>query len=405
MSTLSQFLNPSIGTTNVGNFRLFDSSGTVTVPSSAVYIAYAALGGGSTAHSLATQTEVTPFPVATWSFNRILASGSGGGFSYNDGSISIPAPITATVTVGASGNSTGSAAGNTSITGIPLGSIAGNGGAPGNTGGGSSSGGIINNSGGNGDGFILATGPSPSPVMPASVNALAYSGGGAGGLYSSGGNGSGLQLNSPTLYNTINNAVGGGGAGGSGGGTGGHLQNRPGAPGLAGLGGRGVSGTSTPATGVIYNQSESGTPGYIIQYNSRGNFSQLKTFFAAAGGGGAGGGSSANNLAIVSAGHGGSGGGGGAFTFGGSPSVYGSAGDGGFMGGGGIGSGVIGSGASGAANNFSGNGGRGGGGGTSYMLLASLTPSPSSPPGYANSSYQAGGSGGKGVAGIEWWIT
>ncbi len=409
MSTLSQFFNPSIGTTNVGNFRLFDSSGTVTVPSSAVYIAYAALGGGSTAYSFASETLVTPFPAQSYSQTRIVASGSGGGFSYNDGTITMPAPVTATVTIGASGNSTGGAAGNTSITGIPLGSIFGNGGSPGNTGGGTSSGGIINTSGGPGKGFTVNTGPAGPPGAPAYANVFVFSGGGAGGLYSDGGSGTGLEFPNASPL-TLNN-VGGGGAGGSGGGTGGNFgvsgTGRPGMSGLAGIGGVGSAGTTT-----ISNIN--GTPGYIIQYNSRGNFSQVKTFFAAAGGGGGG---NLSGPGYPAAGHGGAGGGGGSMTATGGPAVtsYGTSGDGGFMGGGGAGAGYVGGGPTtggptNVGNNynssyFSGNGGRGGGGGSTFMSLAN-PPSPAPGPGAGgNTAYQTGGTGGKGVAGIEWWNT
>ena len=50
-------------------------------------------------------------------------------------------------------------------------------------------------------------------------------------------------------------------------------------------------------------------------------------------------------------------------------------------------------------------GGRGGGGGSTFMSLA-YPPTPAPGPGAGgNTAYQTGGTGGKGVAGIEWWVT
>lgn len=349
MSTLSQFFGSGgAGATastgkGIGSvFRIFTTNGSLTVPSDVAYVSYGVIGGGSIGCSGG------PDP-----------SGSGGGFSYQEGAQTSPTPLTICATVGSGGGlfnpastGLGCPGGTSCISGFPLATICATGGCTsgppliGAGPGGAGSGGMINTCGG--------------------IGADARGGGGgAGGLFSPGGNGGSCR--------------GGGGGFGSGGGGGGSIAGSfldpnvgqgagGGQPGVSGPGpaqqkggaggsglvGRGGAGGYLFPTGASQG-AEPGVPGFVTGFlEFDGRFSQAKTFFGAAGGGGGGGEINCG----VPAGSGGAGGGGGAATL---------AGNGGFGGGGG---------GTGSAHGGIG----GGGGGTS-------------------------GSGGQGIAIVEYWCT
>jgi len=308
MSTLSQFFGTGgAGATastgkGIGSvFRIFNTTGSMTVPSDVAYVSYGVIGGGGNGFS-----------------GGPNGAGSGAGFSYQEGAQTSPTPLTVCATVGAGGTSPIGASGGTScISGFPLATICATGGqnasseplVPTNAGG-VGSGGMINTCGG------VALGPNGG-------------GGGAGGLFGNGGNG-GCE------------SVGGGGAFGSGGGGGGATGSNsagtsgkgagggspgggvPGPGACAGSGGAGLVGKGGQGGLIVIpsgggNVGEPGTPGFVTGFlEFDGRFSQTKTFFGAAGGGGGGGHSNGGG------GNGGAGGGGG-----------GNGGVGGFGGGGG----------------------------------------------------------------------
>jgi len=312
MSNLSSFFGGG-GTAGASLFAGADSvltvaseNTSVTVPSSAEYIAYGVIGGGGSAGNYCANAP-----------SRFLMelSGGGGGFSYADGPISEPAPFNACAVVGAGGLfdpypgpvpywptcltapqfrvEPTSPGGDSCITGIPLGVICATGGThcvscadlsgPGcitpdscfGQVGGVGSGGDINTCGGDTyntihPGFVCCYGG-----LPQEVYYQENGGGGAGGLLGNGGHGAiinFLQANpSPNCYtgcvaqgggggmpgsgllgrgasNPFDNSRGGGGGYGSGGGAGSGCQASPSQRCNAGSGGAGLLGRGATAS-------------------------------------------------------------------------------------------------------------------------------------------------------------
>ena len=341
MSTLSQFFN-SAASSGAGGVSYFGTSGSLTVPSDATYIAYGAMGAGSSSN------------INSW----VVSGGAGGGFSWWEGAVNCASPFNLTVTVGSAG-----ANGGTSIVSGGPNTVCATGGL--STGvGGIGYCGLINTCGGTGcvkcynysccnpDGY----GPGTYVIQCA----RSISAGGSGGLLGDGGPGSQYNIFVPstTSCDSCAGGVQAGGGFGSGGGAGasgyfvqcatinscgndyyrccyqvlGAQGGGGGQPGSNGLAGNGLNGVA-------------GTPGYAVNYNLNGKLSQAKTFLSASGGGATAGcgatvGTSGSNWAYVipaaSTGSAGAGGGGAGSQRGGFGGGGGSCSAGGCGGGGGI---------------------------------------------------------------------
>jgi hypothetical protein len=248
MSTLSQFFGGGGTTTGLGlastgsQLAIVGATQNVAIPSNVKYVAYAVMGAGSCAYG-----------------NNGLCSGGGGGFSYREGCISCGSPFNACVIIGGPG--TNSSRSTSSITGL-CNSTSGVSAICATSGLGICLGigylGIINNPGG--CGFCNSE--------PSGGNS---GGGGAGGLLGKGGN------------VDPGPCSGGGGFGSGGGGGGGRFGSEGG-----GGGSRGSGNPSASGDGGGGLAGSAGIPGYIVQFVTRGDYSQGKTYFAAAGGGGRG---------------------------------------------------------------------------------------------------------------------
>lgn len=376
MATLSSFFGSSGGGGAAGiasTFRVFYETGSMTVPSCAVFAAYGVIGGGGICNGCSVP-------------ECCRNSGGGGGFSWKEATQTCASDFTVCAIVGGGGCNhpcnccTVLRQGQAScICGFSGGTICATGGSCWSPG--SGSGGDINTSGGRG-GFSQSQG---------------MGGGGAGGLLGDGG--------SP------NSSTGGGGYGSGGGGGGGNERSivcnlhcsvlnarcccavfyrgacggAGGSAGVKGNGGSGLAGTGGIRTFVVQcNATETAamseqapTGGMIPQYTMCG-YSQAKTFLSAAGGGGAASGLDGACAKCFYFGQAGApgGGGGGVSTSTGRPV----AGAGGFGAGGGGGSsccdapGPAGIGG-GAANNNNGN------------------------------QYLTSGLAGQGIAVVEYWVT
>lgn len=299
MSTLSQFFGggSTTGAATVSTIggkgsvmQLFATSGTLTIPSSATYMAAGVIGGGGGGGMQAPGYWCT--------------GGGGGGFSYRDGPLSIPAPITVCAIIGAGGcvcppysyfRGSGTAGGDTCVCGMPApwtAAICATGGCSGygpnscttdGAGGGAGGcgfGGLINNRGGHSYASACA-----------SCRQCFGGGGGAGGIFGPGGRG-GICMSG----GGFGSGGGGGGAAysggywaeGGGGGQSGTGCQSPGGPnymfGGSGIVGRGGVSYSPDPTNFYLQKPENG---FQYHYTTSGLYSQGKTFFGAAGGGGA----------------------------------------------------------------------------------------------------------------------
>lgn len=284
MSTLSQFFN-SAASSGAGGVSYFGTSGTLTVPSDVTYIAYGAMGAGSSGC-------VNPA--------CIISGGAGGGFSWWEGAVNCASPFNLTVTVGSAG-----ANGGTSIVSGGPNTICATGGL--STGvGGIGYCGLINTCGGTGcyKCYNLSV-CSPDAYGPGSYTTIcnkSISAGGAGGLLGNGGPGS---QGNPCVPATSDACAGGtqaGGGFGSGGGAGasGYILSSCSNVSPRGCGGyffnsyyAKVAGASGGAGGQPGNVGCAGTglngdvgiPGYAVSFNLNGKLSQSKTFLSASGGG------------------------------------------------------------------------------------------------------------------------
>jgi len=375
MSTLSQFFGSAStggGASNATSvMRVFTTTGSLTLPSNTVYVAYGALGGGG-----------------QWSQNSATSqeqrrSGGGGGFAFKEGEHSGSATVCAIV--GAAGQpceccliQRKTQGGTSCVSGFTPGTICATNGCCFCAGCGV--GGDINTCGGRG-----------------AYNTSCGGGAGAGGLFGNGG--------SPN-HSSGGGGYGSGGGGGAGrstcvtvtcadavcfscnpdlpmreyaeGGGGGQAGSQwNGGSGLAGIGGRSSHFGTCANCGVGGLQLNEAQGGYIPQYTICG-YSQAKTYFAAAGGGGgtmyAG---AAETLSKGYVGNGAPGGGGGGHN---THCTEGSAGQGGFGAGGG----------GGTCGNSGGLPGFGGGSSTNQFE--------------DGSSSICGGPSGQGVVAVEYWV-
>lgn len=344
MSSLSQFFPQASGGSGGGSFvRIFNATGSMSIPADAAYLAYVAIGGGG-GGAVSTSGNL---------------GGAGGGFSYMEGPNTSGAHTICAIVgaggkgggcvicntdAGGTGQSLGCHGGNSCVTGISPGNICATGGRRGEDNttfpcGGTGSGGIINTRGGGGQDLCCNS---------QCIGGYRFTAGhGAGGLQGNGGIG-GFAI-----------AAGGGGFGSGGGGGGGGLAcirtkgqsggwlcvkhrwpggrgslsqcagtySQPhtyGSPGYSATTPRSISGNNECQTVLL--AAENGVSGFYAGYALCG-YSQIKTFVSASGSGGDG---SASEASGQRAGDGGAGGGGG-----GSGSESGRGGNGGFGGGGG----------------------------------------------------------------------
>ena len=192
MSTLSQFFGSTgsgqgSSTQQFGVLKVFGSTQSYTIPAEASYVSYAAIGGGGGSKG----------NDCDGNGGRDGNPGHGAGFSYMEGDISSEGAITACVVVGAGGrysrcdcfNATHKG-GQTSITGISLASICGNGGCAGcdcivnvACGGGRGCGGMINTNGGN----FRSKCPGCGYTQQVCCQYILMGGSGAGGFLGDGG--------------------------------------------------------------------------------------------------------------------------------------------------------------------------------------------------------------------------
>lgn len=374
MSTLSQFFGSAStggGASNATSvMRVFTTTGSLTLPTNTVYVAYGAMGGGGqySQNSATSQAQ--------------KRSGGGGGFAFKEGEHSGTATICAIV--GAAGEpcecciiQRKTQGGTSCVTGFTPGTICATNGCCWCAGCGV--GGDINTCGGRGGynghclggagaGGLFGNGGSPNHSP------------GGGGFGSGGGGGSGYnnELSATCAdaccfsCNTgpmVHNAQGGGG------GQPGSMWK--GGSGLAGMGGRSSHFSTCANCGVGGLQINEAQGGYIPQYNICG-YSQAKTYFAAAGGGGGGMYAGAEHtLQKGYLGNGAPGGGGAGHN---THCTDGSAGNGGF----GAGAGA------GTCGNYGGQPGFGGG--SSTMRFEDGTTG------------ICGGKSGQGVVAVEYWV-
>lgn len=286
MATLSSFFGSSGGGGAAGvasTFRVFYETGSMTVPSCAVFAAYGVMGGGGVC------------PRQTVNCFVCIRGGGGGGFSWKEATQTCASDFTVCAIVGAAGEVCGGTScytvknqgGASCITGFSGGTICATGGScyvPGagsggdiNTCGGCGAGGRCHSMGGSGAGGLYGNGGS------------ACSGRGGGGFGSGGGAGasqySGYEdvqcAECSGLWCRIFPSQGGGG------GQAGNKFN--GGSGLSGRGGVGQILFShrdcchTSMGSAVYPPEG----GMIPQYTMCG-YSQAKTFLSASGGGGGG---------------------------------------------------------------------------------------------------------------------
>lgn len=299
MATLSSFFGSSGGGGAAGvasTFRVFYETGSMTVPSCAVFAAYGVIGGGG-------------------AFANVCAnccccrkSGGGGGFSWKEAAQSCASNFTVCAIVGAaacrcattSGCAcgcyclcNGGLAGTSCICGFSGGTICATGGGQSNCGcnAGMGSGGDINSCGGRGGYWSYYLGGGGAGGLYGKGGDV-HQGAGGGGFGSGGGAGGGGTQGIETISCDVTNVTQGDAChppiftacGGAGGGQRGAMIN--GGSGLSGTGGMtGVFSTchASPSGGMFSNEP---TGGLIPQYTMCG-YSQAKTFLSASGGGGA----------------------------------------------------------------------------------------------------------------------
>ena len=303
MSTLSQFFptGAGAGEENTSGFRLFNTTGSYTLPAGVCEVAYAVIGGGSGRVGFCQPGAATYY-----------IGGGGGGFAFKEGLLSCGSTFTVCAVVAAPTACAGSGAciygGTSCLSGFSTGTICATGAKSCITACNPQSGqccavgcgigGDINTCGGHGG--------------CARSNSGCGGGGGAGGIFGNGGQGG----NNSSSCCPGNAPLGGGGGYGSGGGGGGAEYLCPigntfgcGGSGGAGLGADGKNtGGSSWSGGAGGTCSSGPTSGFYVSYTDSGKYSQSKTFLAASGGGGWGGSCLGNSGAF--AGHGGASGGG-----------------------------------------------------------------------------------------------
>lgn len=270
MSTLSQFFGSgggAAGAPGTGQVTFFRENGSVTIPSDATYVAYGVMGGGGGTCMVTGE--------GNW-------AGAGGGFSYKELALTLPAPISVCATVGAGGATGGPGVGGPAAsdggtscftsTSPAWTAISATGGDQGCctaqcSSGGTGSGGDINTCGGG------QWAPSPS--------ASNHTGGaGAGGVL-----GDAFDFNTsacPLAYGTLSFQLHGNTAS-----SGGAFSINTGFASQPGLVGK--AGNSGYACSTFYSSIDtvsSGESGWISGYTRDGRTSTAKTFFSAAGGGG-----------------------------------------------------------------------------------------------------------------------
>lgn len=316
MATLSSFFGSSGGGGAAGvasTFRVFYETGSMTVPSCAVFAAYGVIGGGGA------------FANACKSCCCCRRSGGGGGFSWKEASQSCASNFTVCAIVGAAAcqhpcccHCICSQGGSSCVSGFSGGTICATGGGSLNNCGcnaGMGYGGDINNCGGRGGYWEYYLGGAGAGGLYGKGGDV-HLGPGGGGFGSGGGGGGGghqsvrlLQCDIANVSQNefciapITSALGGGG--------GGRGDCINGGPGLSGPGGfiNAYTNCCNNARGIDAEQPKGGL---IPQYTMCG-YSQAKTFLSASGGGGAIGFTNGNsNLSFMAAQTGAPGGGGGA---------------------------------------------------------------------------------------------
>ena len=298
MATLSSFFGSSGGGGAAGiasTFRVFYETGSMTVPSCAVFAAYGVIGGGGGYGSPCDQCCCC------------RRSGGGGGFSWKEASQSCASNFTVCAIVGAAAcrcapNNdvacgcfcfcNNGAGGNSCVCGFSGGTICATGGGASSCGcnAGMGNGGDINHCGGRGGYYGQYLGGGGAGGLYGQGGDV-HQGQGGGGFGSGGGGGGGGTTDPRTIDCNVTNVTQGdachapictacGGVGGSRG------SCINGGAGLSGVGGnQGFLATchSSPAGGMFSNLP---TGGLIPQYTACG-YSQAKTFLSASGGGGA----------------------------------------------------------------------------------------------------------------------